>query len=182
MQGSKISKSLQSGVAQRIACWAHNPKVCGSRPRSAIVFLYGENLQTSYRIEGAEEYFFLKHKGRVFNRLASQLAWCAKRINPRVRLNMRKSKIVWRFADSVDSQGSSPMSLVPANSVQCRLDIRKSPIVWSFADSVDAQGSMLMASAMTWQCTLCRKLRKLNEGLKVCRRDVEYLNWCNEFN
>ena len=28
---------LQSGVAQWLACWAHNPKVRGSKPRSAIL-------------------------------------------------------------------------------------------------------------------------------------------------
>ena len=28
-----------SGVAQRLACWAHNPKVRGSKPRSAILKL-----------------------------------------------------------------------------------------------------------------------------------------------
>ncbi len=27
-----------SGVAQWLACWAHNPKVRGSKPRSAILF------------------------------------------------------------------------------------------------------------------------------------------------
>ena len=33
--------ALASGVAQWLACWAHNPKVRGSRPRSAIL-LVGE--------------------------------------------------------------------------------------------------------------------------------------------
>ena len=28
---------VRSGVAQWLACWAHNPKVCGSKPRSAIL-------------------------------------------------------------------------------------------------------------------------------------------------
>ena len=28
-----------SGVAQWLACWAHNPKVRGSKPRSATLFV-----------------------------------------------------------------------------------------------------------------------------------------------
>ena len=31
-----LQHRLQSGVAQCLACWAHNPKVRGSKPRSAI--------------------------------------------------------------------------------------------------------------------------------------------------
>ena len=31
---------LNSGVAQWLACWAHNPKVRGSKPRSAIQALH----------------------------------------------------------------------------------------------------------------------------------------------
>ena len=31
---------IMSGVAQWLACWAHNPKVRGSKPRSAIFFLH----------------------------------------------------------------------------------------------------------------------------------------------
>ena len=31
-----IPEQEQSGVAQWLACWAHNPKVRGSKPRSAI--------------------------------------------------------------------------------------------------------------------------------------------------
>ena len=31
----------KSGVAQWLACWAHNPKVRGSKPRSAIILMHG---------------------------------------------------------------------------------------------------------------------------------------------
>ena len=31
----KIARFTTSGVAQWLACWAHNPKVRGSKPRSA---------------------------------------------------------------------------------------------------------------------------------------------------
>ena len=30
-------RSIHSGVAQWLACWAHNPKVRGSKPRSAMI-------------------------------------------------------------------------------------------------------------------------------------------------
>ena len=32
----KLARFITSGVAQWLACWAHNPKVRGSKPRSAI--------------------------------------------------------------------------------------------------------------------------------------------------
>ena len=33
-----VRSGISSGVAQWLACWAHNPKVRGSKPRSAIAF------------------------------------------------------------------------------------------------------------------------------------------------
>ena len=34
-----MARGAYSGVAQWLACWAHNPKVRGSKPRSAIYLL-----------------------------------------------------------------------------------------------------------------------------------------------
>ena len=36
-----FSRPCKSGVAQWLACWAHNPKVRGSKPRSATFCVLG---------------------------------------------------------------------------------------------------------------------------------------------
>ena len=50
---SKISKSSCSGVAQRMACWAHNPKVRGSKPCSAT---YSQAGSPSSRMHNTTEH------------------------------------------------------------------------------------------------------------------------------
>ena len=41
MLSGGITRETMSGVAQWLACWAHNPKVRGSKPRSAIILMHG---------------------------------------------------------------------------------------------------------------------------------------------
>ena len=48
---SFLSTYLSSGVAQWLACWAHNPNVRGSKPRSAIALLWVLSKMRQERIE-----------------------------------------------------------------------------------------------------------------------------------
>ena len=41
VNGEHTILHINSGVAQWLACWAHNPKVRGSKPRSATAFNCG---------------------------------------------------------------------------------------------------------------------------------------------
>ena len=66
----------QSGAVE--ACWAHNPEVRGSKPRSAIIFLFV--LLFHVGVRGREKQTFLKDKCAVEHSVISFL------IMPRLHL------------------------------------------------------------------------------------------------
>ena len=53
-----LSQTRNSGVAQWLACWAHNPKVRGSKPRSAIAALQRviDGAKAAYGSTGRKKY------------------------------------------------------------------------------------------------------------------------------
>ena len=82
----------KSGVAQWLACWAHNPKVCGSKQRSAN-FVLPPPAKTSFSRETSPKL----RRNTPFSRKALDLrkSWRV----PRRRADTRGSRLPWGGRD-----------------------------------------------------------------------------------